>query len=197
MFIKYFIGGFFSKTIASFDDAATRIPIIAHLTQSRKGRIAFGIGNFFAVTIVIILTWFFSSLLETIPYIHQISSALIFVLAGAVYFDLFGKRATTKVIKQEKKIVELISLAKFFRLIISGFIISFATLIDDIMVLIPLFLGPPKSHFYVAAGIYSSTLLQLIAMDYLTKKMPQLHYIKEVAIAGLLVLALLVFLEIF
>ena len=99
MFIKYFIGGFFSKTIASFDDAVTRIPVVAQLTKTRKGRIAFSIGNLLAVTVVIVIAMFFSSLLEKIPYTRTITSLLILLLAGAIYFDFFDGKIGKKVEK--------------------------------------------------------------------------------------------------
>jgi len=197
MFIKYFFGGFLAKTVASFDDAITRIPVVAQLTKTRKGRIAFSIGNLLAVTVAIAIAWFFSSLLEKIPYAHVIASALILLLAIAVYFDLFEGKVTKQVGKQEEKMSEQIFGAKFFRIMLSGFIISFVTLLDDIIVLTTVFLGSLKTDFYAMLGMYASTIIQLIIMIRLAEKLSKFKYIKETAIAGLLILAVLVYLQVF
>jgi len=195
--IKYFIGGFFSKTLASFDDAVTRIPVIAKITKTRTERIAFAIGNLLAVTAVLIVAWAFSELLEQIPYANIISSVLILLLATTIYFDIFSSKMTTKVKIQEQKITNAISFSKFFKLILSGLIISFVTLVDDVTVIVPLYLGPPKTHIFVTLGVYASTIVQLIIMSYLAHKLAALKYLKEMAIVGLLILAVLVYLEVF
>jgi len=197
MFVKYFIGGFLSKTLASFDDVITRIPIVAQLTKTNKGRIAFSIGNLGAVSVVIFFAWFFSSLLEQIPYTHVITTVLILLLTVAIYFDFFEKKETKIVGNQEKKIVQQISTSRFFRLIVSGFVISFITLIDDALVLIPVLLGPPRTDFYAILGIYLSTILQLILMVYFANKIASYKYLKETSIAGLLILACLTYFEVF
>jgi len=197
MFIRYFLGGFLSKTLASFDDAITRIPIVAQLTRTHKGRIAFSIGNLGAVTVVVFLAWFFSSLLEQIPHTHIITSILILILAVAVYFDFFEKKEAKTVERQEKKISQQISASRFFKLILSGFFISFVTLIDDALVLIPVLLGPPRTDLYAIIGIYVSTILQLILMVYFANKIASYKHLKKVAVGGLLILACLTYLQVF
>jgi len=197
LIIKYLIGGFISKILASFDDAVTRIPIIAQLTKTLKGRIAFALGNFFAVTVAIFLAWFFSSIVKNFPYANLITSILILLLAIAVYFDLFEKKNNKKIKKEKHEIKKKISSAKFLRLTFLGFVISLVTLLDDFIVLSPLFLGNLKSDIFALIGIYTATLLQLIIMIYLAKKISKLKYVKEVAVIGLIILAILVYLEIF
>jgi len=197
MFLKYFIGGFLSKTLASFDDVITRIPIIAQLTKTRKGRIAFAIGNLIAITVVVFLAWCFSSLLEQIPHTHIITSILIVILAIAIYFDFFEKRETNIIDKQTQEFAQQVSTAKFFRLMLSGFVISFITLIDDALILIPVLLGPPRTDLYAIMGIYASTILQLIIMVYFAKKIESYKHLKEVAIGGLLILAGLTYFQVF
>jgi len=197
MFIKYFIFGFLSKTLASFDDAVTRIPIIAQLTRTRKCRIAFSIGNLGAVTAIVFLAWFFSSLLEQIPYTHIITTILILLLTVAIYFDFFEKKEEKIIEKQEKKITYQVSTARFFKLMLSGFVVSFITLIDDAIVLIPVLLGPPRTDLYAILGIYASTIIQLILMVYFANKLASCKHLKEIAIIGLLILAGLTYFEVF
>lgn len=197
MFIKYFLAGFMSKSLASFDDVISRIPIIAHFTKTRKGRIAFSIGNLLAVTVVIIVAWFFSSLLEHISNAHIIASVLIFLLAIAVYFNIFGKKEEEKIKKQEEKVKKDVSLEKFFKIIGIGFIVSFITLIDDFVVLTPLFFGTTENQVYSIIGIYISTLIQLILIVYLAKYISHIKHVKEIASLGLLILSVLVYFRVF
>lgn len=186
-----------SKTLASLDDVITRIPIIAHLTKTLKGRIAFSIGNLLSITAVIIIAWLFSSLLEKIPYTNIISSVLIFLLAIAVYFGIFSQKKDEKIIKHKEKVKKNISVENFFKLIGIGFIISFVTLIDDFVVLTPLFLRPFKAQIYSVIGIYISTIIQLILIVYLAKQMEKIKYTKEIAAGGLLILSALVYFQVF
>lgn len=197
MFFKYFLAGFVSKTLASFDDAVTRIPIIAHLTKTLKGRVAFSIGNLLAVTIACLLAWLFSSIFKNIPNIHLFASGLIFLLAIAVYFDFFSKKNIDKINKKKNKIKTQLSVDKFFKIIGLGFIVSLVTLIDDFMVLTPLFLGSFKSQLYAIIGIYFSTILQILVVIYLAKYLYKLKYIKEMAAGGLVILSILVYFKIF
>lgn len=197
MFIKYFLVGFISKSLASFDDVISRIPIIAHFTKTRKGRVAFSIGNILAVTAVIIIAWFFSYLLKYIPYTHIIASILIFLLAIAVYFNVLGKKKDETIKKQKGEIKRDVSFGKFFKIIGIGFIVSFITLIDDFVILTPLFLGTFKSQIYSIIGIYVSTLVQLVLIVYLGKYLTRLKYVKEIAATGLLILAVLVYFQVF
>ncbi len=50
-FLKSFLAGFVVKSIASFDDTVTKIPVITSLTQTREGKIAFAVGNLGAVAV--------------------------------------------------------------------------------------------------------------------------------------------------
>ena len=73
--------GFFVKGIASFDDTLTRIPIIAELTRTKKGRIAFSFGTIIALTVIVTIAILFSNILDRIAFRNQIIALLIFVLA--------------------------------------------------------------------------------------------------------------------
>ncbi len=195
--LKYIIGGVLSKALASFDDAVTRIPIIAQLTRTKQGRIAFSIGNLLAVTAAVAMAWCFSSLLEKFSYTHVITSILILVLAFFVYLDLFGKKKEEKIEKEKHKIRKKITRSRFFHLIWLGFFVSIITLLDDFVVLTPLFLGDLKSQIFALIGIYLATFIQLAVMVYLAKGLSKLKHVKEIAVIGLLILSALVYFKVF
>nr|MBD3359343.1 hypothetical protein [Candidatus Buchananbacteria bacterium] len=190
MFYKYIILGLFTKTIASFDDFLTRIPLIASLTRTRKDKIAFSIGNFLAVLLVIVISIIFAWVLSSFAYTKIISAGLIFILAGLVYFDVFKAKKSSKI---EKKVIKKVSLQKFFQTILAGFIVAFVTLIDDSIVFAGLFVN---LNFYlklaVASGIIIATILQIILVIYFSEKLYKLKYKKEIAILGLLILGILI-----
>ena len=193
--IKYFIAGGIAKTLASFDDTITRIPIIAQVTKTRIGRIAFSIGNLLAVTVAITLAWIFSSILEKFPYTRIIVSGLIFLLAIVVYFDLLGKKEVRKIEKTKKKIETKISSMRFFRLVGIGFVVSFITLIDDFIVLTPLFFGSVISQIATVVGIYTATVIQILLVIYMARKIAKWRYVKEIATLGLIILAIIVYFQ--
>jgi len=193
---KYIIIGAVAKVLASFDDVVARLPVIAQLTHTRPGRLAFALGNLLAVTVGLILAWLFAALLETFPYTHIVASSLVILLAIALYFDWFGKKREQRIKKAEHKVKRGISAARFARLVGIGFVVSLITLLDDTIVLIPLLLGPPLEQLGVIIGIYISTTIQLILMVYAAKKIGRLKYIKEIASLGLLLLGILLYLRV-
>lgn len=195
-FIKYIIIGVMAKALASFDDVVARLPVIAQLTHSRQGRLAFALGNLLAMTVALGLAWFFSSILAAFPHTHKIVSALVLLLALAVYFDWFGKKKPERIKDVKKKIKQRISHERFWRLIGLGFIVSIVTLLDDTVVLVSLLIGPVWEQIPVIIGIYISTLIQLGLMVYVAGKISRLKYIKEIAAVGLLVLSILLYLQI-
>ena len=79
--MQSFLIGFFAKTIASFDDMLTRIPVLAALTRTWKGRIAFSVGTLLATALIIFLAQFFASLIQNIPYQRYIIAGIIGLLA--------------------------------------------------------------------------------------------------------------------
>ncbi len=190
MLYKYIILGFVTKAIVSFDDFLTRIPLIASLTQSRKGKIAFSIGNFLAVLLMIVISVIFALILSTFAYTKIISAGLIFILAGLVYFEVFKTKKSTQI---EKKVIRKFSLQKFFQTILAGFIVAFVTLIDDAVVFAGLFVN---LDFYlklaVASGIIVATIIQIILVIYFSEKLYKLKYKKEIAVLGLLILGILI-----
>ncbi len=185
--LSYLIEGFLVKLFTGFDDTLTHIPILANLTKKRKGKIAFAIGIFIALTLAITFSIFFSQLIKNIPYYRYISSLLILLLAVAIYLDLF-------ITKTEKKIIPKMSRQRFFRLIGVGFLAAIATLIDDVIVFSSLFL---KDNFLpIIVGIYAAFLLELTVIIYFSRKLKNLKWKKEITSIMLIILAILVFFNI-
>lgn len=185
---KQIIAGFVVKAIASFDDTLTRIPILAELTKTRKGKVAFSIGTFLALSAILVLVIFFSSVLDLIPFRRFVMAGLILIVAGLVYGEFFVQKEQSlqdKLIKTEK-----ISSTKFMKLVGAGFTISFLTLIDDAIVLAPLFLGNQAERFFAVIGIYGATVIQVLLVIYFSEKINRIKYKKEIAAIGLVILAL-------
>ena len=195
MVLKYLLSGFIVKIIAGFDDTMTRIPIVANITKTKRGRIAFSIGVFFAVTVAIIISFLFGSTIKSIPYSNYISAALIFFIALSIYFDWFIQKPKKNVERKLKKI-KRISLKRFLKLIIIGFFTAFATIVDDIIVYSGLFLGPIINTPYIIIGIFAATLLQISALIYFSKRIMAIKYKKEATTIGLIVLSLLILFKI-
>lgn len=192
MFLKCIISGVIVKAIASFDDFLTRIPLLAELTKTRKGKIAFSLGNLLAVFVVMFLAIIFAVFIDQLPYAHLISAVLIFILAGLVYCEVFVVKPKSILEKKLLKI-EKISAQRFFKLLGIGFIISFITLIDDTIVLAGLFLGKEfYCQVWISSGIIAVTLLELVLIVYFSEKIFKLKYKKELATLGMVVVGLLI-----
>lgn len=192
MIIKNIALGFVIKIIASFDDALTRIPVIASITKTRSGKIAFSIGTLLSLTVALFIAVMFSKAVQGVPGIRYIIASLIFILAIGVYFDFFRhpkKKHAHKEIKKIKKI----SNSRFLELISAGFIISFLTILDDIIVMTPVFIDKllfEKSM--VIVGIYIATLLQVLMAIYFAEKIDKFKYKKQIASLSLIILSILI-----
>lgn len=197
MSLKYFISGFLVKMLAGFDDTLVRIPICANVTRTKKGRFAFATGTLFAISLAVVVSILFGSLIKSIKYHHYISAGLILILAFSVYFDWFKKKQKEKAekIKKSRKI-EKIQKRSFGRLIIIGFFVSLVTIIDDTIAYSALFLGAYSNIPFIVLGLFFATLLQLGVMIYFAEKVVNFKYKKEVTFAGLLLLAVLVLKEV-
>ncbi|MCK5624751.1 hypothetical protein KAI04_02835 [Candidatus Pacearchaeota archaeon] len=191
MVIKYFLSGFFVKIIAGFDDTLTRIPIVANLTRTKRGRIAFAGGIFLAICVAMVISFLFASIIKSLPYFRYISATLIFLLAISIYFDVFIQEPKKQVEKKLKKI-KRISTKRIFKLIGIGFLTAFATLLDDTIAYSSLFLGDVSNLPYIVGGILVATFLQLGIIIYFSKKVMKFRWKKEVTTVGLLILAVLI-----
>jgi magnesium-transporting ATPase (P-type) len=121
------------------------------------------------------------------------------LLAFSIQFELFSKKPKkkaeeklkTKKIKQETK-VKRISTKRFLKLLFLGFIISFVTVIDDILAYSSILLTSIQT-LYVILGIYLGAILEIFAIIYFSKKIRKFKYKKQVTVAGLMILAVLFF----
>jgi len=191
MALKYLLSGFFVKIIAGFDDTLTRIPIAAVLTRTKRGRIAFATGIFLAICLVMVISFLFASVIKTLPYFRYISATLIFLLAISIYFDIFIREPQKQVEKKIKKI-KRISVRRILKLIGIGFLVAFATLLDDTIAYSSLFLGEVSNIPYIVVGILAATFLQLGVIIYFSKKVMKFKWKKEVTTVGRLILAVLI-----
>ncbi len=182
--------GFFVKSVASFDDTLTRIPVISQLTKTRSGRVAFSIGTLLALTLILIIALFFSFILNAIPYPRQVAAILIFILAVLIYFDVL-------IVKAEKKMGERFikddSTTRLTKIGWIGFLVSFITLIDDSFVLLPLFLSDHLTDFFAVIGVYLAAILQIVIVIYFGERLEKIKYKKELSAASLILLSVLVF----
>lgn len=196
LILKLVAFGFFIKFITGLDDTITRVPVIASITKTRAGKIAFSIGNLAAVSVAIVIAIFFSSLIIEIPYYKYITAGLLILLAAGIYFDFFvhkpREKAEANLLKMQK-----ISIERFTKLMTIGFVASFATLLDDIIAYLPLYTTDnPWEMVWSSIGIISATIFQIILIIFFAEKITKIKYKEEIASAGLVILAVLLVLNI-
>lgn len=190
MVLTSFLLGTFVKIITGFDDVIVHIPVLAHFTKTRKGKVAFSIGTILAIIVAIFLTIFFVSFLKTLPYTRFITAGLLFVLAATIYFGWFMERIEMGAEKKLLKIKE-ISNGHFMRLIGIGFIASIITVLDDVIAYSPLFLSGTLTRSFVIAGIIFAALLEIVIVFYFAEKAHKIKYTKEIATISLVVWGIL------
>lgn len=193
---KFFITGFAVKALSSFDDVVTRIPLISYLAKTRKGKVAFSIGNLLALFTSILVAFLIGNGLIFINYTNYIAAGLIILVAISIYFDWFVKKEDKGIEKTKKSIKKTVKAHKFLNLVFAGFIISLITLIDDTVVLIPVFIHSLQNTVFAILGIVISTLIQIILVIYFAEKIAKIKYLKQITVIGLLILALLVLFQI-
>jgi hypothetical protein len=66
------------------------------------------------------------------------------------------------------------------------------TLIDDMIILTPLFGGEANETFFSLVGVYLATIIQIIIVIYFGGKITKFKYKKEIASFALIILAILV-----
>jgi len=193
MSLKYLILGFVVKIITGFDDTITHIPVIASVTRTRLGKIAFSIGTLLAIISAIIAAGFFATIIRAFAYYKYISAALLFILAAAIHFDILVHKERSKAEKF------VLGCKKFHvrcaKLIAVGFVASIATVLDDIIAYSALFLDT-FIRPYAMIGILSATILEIIVVIYFSEKIAKIKYKDEIASIGLVLLGILMLLGI-
>lgn len=190
MALKYFLLGLFVKIVTGLDDTITQVPILASVTKTRMGKVAFSIGILLAIIVAIFLALFFATFLRQFVYYRYIVVALLFGLAIAIYFDVFVHKPRTQA-EQKLKKLEKISAQRFAKLIGIGFVASMATVLDDIIAYSPLFLASTWNVSFAIAGILVATLIEIWLVIYFSEKIAKLPYKEEIASAGLVLIGVL------
>ena len=192
--LQHFFLGFFVKSVASFDDTLTRIPIISLLTKTYKGKVAFSIGTLLALSVILVFSSLIYSVLEFFPYKRYLIAGLIIMLAIFAYFGFFISAPVGKV----KNIVKpAFTRGRFLKLLIAGFVISFITLIDDSLILVPLFLKDRLSTAIAISGVYIAALVQIAIVIYFGEKINNIRFKRELSSGSLILLSVLILLGVF
>jgi len=188
--VEFFFWGLVIKSVASLDDTFTKVPILLGATQTRKGKLAFCIGNLIALGVVILIAAQVSQWLHQTAWFRPTITIVILLLAYAIWCDFLGK----KELRLRKKVLDKTSISseRFFELMGIGLVISFLTLIDDALVFIPLFGEGLEKALWASAGIYVSTILQLALVLKSAEWLEKLPFKKELSVGGLILFAGLV-----
>jgi hypothetical protein len=195
MVIKFIILGFFVKIITGLDDTITQVPVIASITRTRMGKIAFSIGTVLAIIVAIIISVFFSTIIKDLEYYRYFTAGLIIILALGIYFRVFAGKTKERVKKKLFK-MQKISIQRFTKLAGIGFVASLATGLDDIIAYLPLFSADSGPIIiYSIIGILAGAMLEVILIIYFSEKIAKIKYKEEIAAAGLLILAALILFE--
>jgi len=187
------IEGFLVKLLTGGDDTLVQIPILGRLFKKNGYKAFFLIGMFISLSVIIILSLFFSGLLKMLPYPHYISAGLLVFLAIIVYFNLFFFKPKPRI---EKKIEEEMKLKRVFHAFLAGFLAFFITAIDDAIVYSSVFLKSLAENLYVILGIVIAFVLEIAVIYFFSEKIAKLKYTKEITTVALLVLAVLVGLQV-
>ena len=184
-----FLLGVFIKFITGIDDVLTRVPVVAALTRTRMGKVAFCTGSTTAVMVATAIAYFFSSFVVSFPSYRYIVVGVIFILAALIYFDVFVHKPRSKA---EKKLIHLnqISAQHFTKLLGIGFVASFVTVLDDVIAFLPLFLLEPQLILFGIFGIFVMTVAQAILVVTSAERIAKIPYKEEIAAAGLVLLGI-------
>ncbi len=192
--IKYLLTGFSIKVVTGVDDMMTHIPIISSITHTKRGKFAFSFGIFCAIVLAIIFATFFTSLVKQIPYYRYILAAIIFVLAGMIYSDSLKVKKVKKTEKRINKIKKSkkISRKRFFKLFLSGFVTSFATVIDDSLAYSPALIGGGLEMVFGVIGILLAASIQIFVMIYFARKISKIPRRNLISASGLVIIGFLI-----
>ena len=181
--------GIFIKFITGIDDVLTRVPIVAAVTRTRMGKIAFAIGSVSAVMVATAIAFFFSSFVINLPAYRYVVAGVIFILALLIYCDVFVHKPRSKA---EQKLMRLkkISAERFTKLIGIGFIASFATVLDDVIAFLPLFLLEPHLIVFGIIGIFIMTIAEALLVINCAQRLARIPYKEEIAASGLVLLGI-------
>lgn len=191
--IRPLIAGFVIKIAAGFDDMFSRVPVMVALTRTRIGKVAFALGNLFAVILVIAVVRHIAPLMGGIENYRTFVGVAILIIAAAVYFEVFSGFAIRRQEGAVKRFSTRFSTERFLTLVVVGFIVSLFTLVDDAVVYMPLFVQQEgSSSWFAAAGILVATFIQLMVLVYAAERLAKVRHQKVFSAVALVVYAVLV-----
>jgi hypothetical protein len=189
-----FLLGVFIKFITGIDDVLTRVPVVAAVTRTRMGKIAFSIGTVLAVTVATAIAFFFSSFVINIPAYRYVVAGVVFILALLIYKDVFVHKPRSKA-EQRLMRFKKISAERFTKLVGIGFIASFATVLDDVIAFLPIFLLKPHLVVFGLFGIFVMTVVQAVLVITSAERIARIPYKEEIASLGLVLLGIGILLD--
>jgi len=194
MSLSYLPLGFFVKIFTGLDDLAITIPMVSGLgfDKTRKGRLAFGLGIFFAAIVAMAITYFFAQIISGFRYSKELTAFLLFGLATAIYFELFDSHTEKGVKKGTKRVKESIigrSLLKIFGISFTAFLISSS---DDMIAYLPLFLDGLTQTWFAVAGVILAVIFEIFMVVYFAGKIEKFDKKNEVTSIVLVILGLFV-----
>lgn len=192
MNLPFLIEGFAVKFVASSDDVFTRLPLIAAVTGTRVGKVAFSVGNLIALAVVIAAASLLAPVMKALPYYHWFVAGLILVMAALVLRQAPARRANwceRLILRFRKRVV---TPQRFLTLVLIGFTASIVTLIDDAVVFLPLFDHGRAAALYAVVGIFIATAIQLAAVILLAERLRQIPYQRQLIALALAAYAVLV-----
>ncbi|MDP7477456.1 MAG: hypothetical protein QF442_03335 [Candidatus Peribacteraceae bacterium] len=184
-----FLLGVFIKFITGLDDVLTRVPVVAAVTRTHMGKMAFATGSVLAVIVATGIAYFFSSFVAHLPAYRYVVVGIVFLLAFLIYKDVFVHKPREKA---EKKLMSMqkISVERVVKLIGIGFVASFATVLDDVIAFLPLFLLEPHLVLVGIVGIFVTTIAEALLVIYSAERIAKIPYKEEIAAAGLVLLGI-------
>jgi len=183
MELEYIIIGFFMRLVTGLDDMLVQIPLIANIAKTVKGKIGFVIGIIIAVLLAMTIALFAATALHNIPHFNVYSAIAIFILAGLVWSEKLHPK--NKIVKGK------ISNKRFGKILMTGFLVTGAAILDDIVVYIPLFADGIIRAASAVSGILIAVALEIVAVLYFSDKIKHLKHTKGMAVVGLLVFGML------
>ena len=187
--LSLFALGFFIKGVTGIDDVLTRVPVVAAVTQTRRGKIAFSCGAVTAVAVATAAAFFLSTFIQDIPAYRYIVAGLIFILALTVYLNIFAHKPDSTI---EKKVVVLQKMpnGRFIQLFTVGFFASFITVLDDVIAFTPIFFHRPYLIAFGVLGILTATFCQAVLVIYASNFLTRIPHKEKIAAAGLVILGI-------
>jgi len=192
MAFKHFLLGFFAKTVASLDDTATKIPVMAAVAKRRVEKVAFAVGSFLALIVTLLVAGSLASFIAGFTYARYVLGIIIVLLAFAMRYNVLMVREK-KFSRRELLRFRAKHRVKFIQLAGIGFLVTLITLIDDTFAYLPLLADVWSARWYAIGGIILSALIQLYLLVYFAETLQKFRYAKEVSFYGLLIFAALVF----